>query len=219
MAVRTDAPGPGAATRNRAQARQEAAYAMQRAAHSLAVEPAALSVAAYRAFRAGQHDASLPSPLTISLLFVGWQHACEHIAVLTCDEMAVEADVVRTLYGDPSCRRRAHATRGHEGQPRPPGARPEPRRRPRVRHLPRRQCGVPPMRRAAVRASLKLAHDTEQEADVEGSHHCDARRDRAAVARSDESRAVGQRPGQVSAHAPAERARRRGRRRGCVRSA
>jgi hypothetical protein len=114
MAPRADAPGPGAATRNRAQARQEAASAMQRAAHSLAVEPAALSVAAYRAFRAGQHDASLPSPLTISLLFVGWQHACEHIAVLAGDEMAVEADVVRALYGDPSCRRRAHATRGHE---------------------------------------------------------------------------------------------------------
>jgi hypothetical protein len=85
---------------------------MQLAARSFAVEPTALKVATYRAFRAAQGEAGLPSPLAISLLFAGWQHACEHVAALTCDEVAVEAEVVRTLYGDPSCRQRAHDTAG-----------------------------------------------------------------------------------------------------------
>ena len=85
---------------------------MQLAARSLAIEPTALRAATYRAFRAAQGEAGLPSPLAISLLFAGWQRACEHVAALTCDEVAVEAEVVRTLYGDPSCRRRAHDTSG-----------------------------------------------------------------------------------------------------------
>ena len=83
---------------------------MQLAARWLAVEPTALRVAAYRAFRAAQDEPGLPSPPTISLLFAGGQRACEHVAALTCDEMAVEAEVVRALYGDPSCRRRAQGT-------------------------------------------------------------------------------------------------------------
>ena len=61
---------------------------MQLAARSFAVEPTALKAATYRAFRAAQGEAGLPSPLAISLLFAGWQHACEHVAALTCDEVA-----------------------------------------------------------------------------------------------------------------------------------
>ena len=99
------------AKRTRTQARREATWAMQLAARWLAVEPTALRAGAYRAFRAAQDEPGLlPSPLTISLLFAGWQRACEHVAAPTCDEVAVEADVVRALYGDPSCRRRAHGT-------------------------------------------------------------------------------------------------------------
>jgi hypothetical protein len=109
-AVASYAPNVEAAKRTLTQARREATWAMQLAARWLAVEPTALRVAAYRAFRAAQDEPGLPSPLTISLLFAGWQRACEHVAAPTCDEVAVEADVVRALYGDPSCRRRAHGT-------------------------------------------------------------------------------------------------------------
>jgi hypothetical protein len=83
---------------------------MQLAARWLAVEPTALRAADYRAFRTVHDEPGLPSAIAISLLFVGWQRACEHVAALTCDEVAVEAEVVRALYGDPSCRRRAHGT-------------------------------------------------------------------------------------------------------------
>lgn len=121
MAVATNV---GAATHGRAQAREQAARAVQLAARSLAVEPTALRAASYRAFRAARGDAGLPSPLAISLLFAGWQRACSQVSALTCDEVAVEAEVVRTLYGDPSCRQRAYGTCG--GGPRAPagGARP-----------------------------------------------------------------------------------------------
>jgi len=105
------------ATRSRMQARDEAARAMQLAARSLAIEPAALTATAYRTFRAAQ-EPGLPSPLTISLLFVGWQRACEHVTALTCDEAEVEADVVCALYGDPAAHQRARATCRHDGQPR-----------------------------------------------------------------------------------------------------
>jgi hypothetical protein len=110
MTVWTETQHTGSGTRDRAQARQDAAGAMRRAAEELRVEPAALSVAAYRAFRDRQETSGLPSPLTISLVFLGWQRACEHVAVLTSDETQVEAEVLQTLYGDPSCRRRAHGT-------------------------------------------------------------------------------------------------------------
>jgi hypothetical protein len=108
--VGSDAPNVGAATLGRPQARAEAARALQLAARWLAVEPTAVRAAAYRTFRAAQGDAGLPSSLAISLLFTGWQRACEHAAALTFDEVAVEAEVVRTLYGDPSCRQRVHGT-------------------------------------------------------------------------------------------------------------
>jgi hypothetical protein len=97
---------------------------MQLAAASLSVEPAALRATDYRAFRAAQDEVGLPSVLAISLLFAGWHRACEHVAALTCDEVAVEAEVVRTLYGDPSCRRRAHSTRGRVSRKRPEGSKP-----------------------------------------------------------------------------------------------
>lgn len=110
MAMSTDAPDAPPATHDRTWARREAAAAMRRAAVSLRVEPAALSVAAYRVFRDREHDPGLPSPLAISALFVGWQRACEHVAAFAGDEVAVEAEVTRTLYGDPSRRQRAHGT-------------------------------------------------------------------------------------------------------------
>ena len=120
MATQLAAPTVGVTTHSRMHARGQAASAMQLAAHSLAIEPAVLSTAAYRTFRATtfratQQEPSLPSPLAISLLFFGWRRACEHLVALTCDEEGVEADVVRALYGDPSCRQRAHATCGHDG--------------------------------------------------------------------------------------------------------
>jgi hypothetical protein len=99
---------------DRAHARREAACAIQLAARSLALEPAALSAAAYRDFCAREDQLSLPSWLAISVLFVGWQRACEQVLALTYDEANIEADVVRMLYGDPSRRHRAYATAGHE---------------------------------------------------------------------------------------------------------
>lgn len=93
--------------RDRAQARRQAAYAIQLVARSLAVDPAALSAAAYRGFCAHREELHLPSSLAISVMFVGWQRACEQVSALTYDEAAVEADVVRILYGD------HHAVAGH----------------------------------------------------------------------------------------------------------
>ena len=117
MAVEPKAPDIGASRRDRTEARHEAACAIQLAARSLAVEPAALSAAAYRAFCAGQEEPGLPSSLAISVLFVGWQRAREQVAALTYDEANVEASVVRVLYGDPSRRHRAYATAGHDPLP------------------------------------------------------------------------------------------------------
>jgi hypothetical protein len=102
----------GAGRRSRIQARKEAADAMLLASRWLAIDPATLSAAAYRTFLAKQDDPHLPSPVAISMLFFGWHRACEHVAGLTYDEVAVEANVVRALYGDPAGRQRAHATRG-----------------------------------------------------------------------------------------------------------
>jgi hypothetical protein len=98
---------------DRAHARREAACAIQLVARSLAVDPAALSAAAYRGFCAHREELHLPSSLAISVLFVGWQRACERVPALTYDEADVEADVVRLLYGDPSRRHRDHATASH----------------------------------------------------------------------------------------------------------
>ncbi len=108
----------GVVTPARGQAHQEAAAAMQRAARWLSVEPSALRAADYRSFRARQDDQVLPSALRISVLFAGWQRAREQVATLTCDEVEVEAQVVRALYGDPASRRDTYATapgppRGH----------------------------------------------------------------------------------------------------------
>ncbi len=94
----------------RGQAHQQAAVAMQCAARWLSVEPSALRAADYRAFRARQAEHVLPSALRISVLFAGWQRAREQVATLTRDEVAVEAQVVRTLYGDSACRRDAYGT-------------------------------------------------------------------------------------------------------------
>lgn len=60
--------------------------------------------------RTRQDEHALPSALRISVLFVGWQRAREQAATLMSDELAVEAQVVRTLYGDPVCRRDAYGT-------------------------------------------------------------------------------------------------------------
>ena len=105
----------------RAHARREAACAIELVARSLAVDPAALSAAAYRAFCTRQEDLHLPSSLAISVLFVGWQRACEQVSALTYDEANVEADVVRMLYGDPSRRQRDYATAGHDQMEEPLG--------------------------------------------------------------------------------------------------
>ena len=83
---------------------------MQHAARWLSVEPSALRAADYRAFRAGQDDRSLPSALRISVLFAGWERARGQVATLALDDTAVEAHVVRALYGDPLCRRDAYGT-------------------------------------------------------------------------------------------------------------
>jgi hypothetical protein len=99
---------------DRAHARHEAACAIQLVARSLAVDPAALSAAAYRGFCAREEKLSLPSWLAISVLFVGWQRACEQVSALTDDDADVEAKVVRALYGDPSRRHCAYATVGHD---------------------------------------------------------------------------------------------------------
>jgi hypothetical protein len=117
MAVWTDIPKAAAAMHNRTRARQQAEAAIQRVAFSLRVEPAALSVAAYRVFRDRERDPGSPSPLAISVLFLGWQRACEHVAALVRDDAHVEADVARKLYGDPSCRQRAHGTSGRLSRP------------------------------------------------------------------------------------------------------
>ena len=100
----------GVGTSARGQAHQEAAVAMQHAARWLAVEPSALRAADYRAFRARQDAHALPSALRISVLFAGWQRAREQVATLTRDEVAVEAQVVRALYGDPVCRSDTYGT-------------------------------------------------------------------------------------------------------------
>lgn len=54
-----------------------------------------------------------PTAGPIGTLFAGWQHVGGHVAPARRDEVAVEADVVRTLYGDPSGRQRSHNTRRH----------------------------------------------------------------------------------------------------------
>lgn len=82
-------PSPGhpavARERHSRGPREQALWAMRMAARSLAGDPATLSAAAYRSFRAAHDDASLPSALTISLLFGGWHRACEHLALPTRD--------------------------------------------------------------------------------------------------------------------------------------
>ena len=94
----------------RGQAHREAAVAMQHAARWLSVEPSALRAADYRAFRARQDERALPSALRISVLFAGWQRAREQVPALTRDEVAVETEVLRVLYGDPVSRRDAYGT-------------------------------------------------------------------------------------------------------------
>jgi hypothetical protein len=95
---------------DRTQARAEAACAIQLAARSLSLDPAALSASAYRTFCAEQAEHDLPSSLAISVLLVGWQRAREQVTALIHDDVAVEARVVQKLYGDPSRRHRDHAT-------------------------------------------------------------------------------------------------------------
>ena len=62
------------------QAREDALRAIHLAAHHWSVEPAALTMHDYRAYRSAQGDNTLPSALTISTLFSGWQRAREHLA-------------------------------------------------------------------------------------------------------------------------------------------
>jgi hypothetical protein len=95
--------------------KQHAMQAMQLAARFLAIEPASLKVADYRGYRNAQGETDLPSPLAISVLFAGWQRACEHLATATRNDEAVEAEVVCALYGDPALRHQAYATCGGVG--------------------------------------------------------------------------------------------------------
>lgn len=81
---------------------------MRSAARWLSIEPTALSAEAYRAFRDANGGSSLPSPLTISILFAGWQRAREHVCSLTYDDAAVEAEVSRAVHGDPAYVHRAY---------------------------------------------------------------------------------------------------------------
>ncbi|MGC2372346.1 MAG: hypothetical protein WA484_00580 [Solirubrobacteraceae bacterium] len=48
----------------------------------------------------------------IGTLLAGWQRTGRHATPPRRDDIAIEADVVRALYGDPSHRRRAHNTGG-----------------------------------------------------------------------------------------------------------
>jgi hypothetical protein len=95
-------------------ARLEATRAIQLAARSLAVEPAELGAATYRAFCAREAELRLPSWLTISVLFAGWQRACEQVSALSRDEADVEPNAIRMLYGDPSRCHLLYATSSHE---------------------------------------------------------------------------------------------------------
>jgi hypothetical protein len=117
MAAEPHMPVSDSPRHDRAHARREAACAIQVVARSLEVDPAALSAAAYRGFCARQGELHLPSSLTISVLFVGWQRACEQVSAVTHNDADVEANVVRMLYGDPSRRHHAYATAGHERTP------------------------------------------------------------------------------------------------------
>ncbi len=82
---------------------------MRGAAAWLSIDPAALSAEAYRAFReAAEGGSAMPSALTISILFAGWQRAREHVASLTYDDRAIEQEVTRAVCGDPSCLHRAY---------------------------------------------------------------------------------------------------------------
>jgi hypothetical protein len=62
-------------------ARAAALAAIVEAAGDLGVEPASLSRPAYRAVCRDRAHGELPSALTISALFGGWQRAREQIAV------------------------------------------------------------------------------------------------------------------------------------------
>lgn len=93
-----------------ARAREDALAAMEHAAQWLAIEPSALSADAYRAFREANEGAGMPSPLSISLLFAGWERAREQVAALSRDNAVVESEVIRAIYGDPDCRHRAYGT-------------------------------------------------------------------------------------------------------------
>jgi hypothetical protein len=53
-----------------------------------------------------------PNAGAIGTLFAGWQRTGRHANPPICDDIAIEADVVRALYGDPSHRRLAHNTSG-----------------------------------------------------------------------------------------------------------
>ncbi len=96
-------------------AREDALAAMEHAAQWLAIEPSALSADAYRAFREADGGAHMPSPLSISILFGGWERAREHVSALSRDNAVVEAEVIRAIYGDPDCRHRAYGTSAHAG--------------------------------------------------------------------------------------------------------
>lgn len=91
-------------------AREDALAAMEHAAQWLAIEPSALSADAYRAVREADGGEQMPSPLSISILFGGWERAREHACALSRDNVVVEAEVIRAIYGDPDCRHRAYGT-------------------------------------------------------------------------------------------------------------
>jgi len=79
--------------------RQVAVTALREAAVRTQVQPAELTVPAYRTFR-GQavHAERPPSELTISLLFGGWHRACDEAARRPW-RADVEGEVRAHLYG------------------------------------------------------------------------------------------------------------------------
>lgn len=125
-ATPAEEPGPGAREHpahaggvHLARAREDALAAMEHAAQWLAIEPSALSAEAYRAVREADEGAGMPSLLSISLLFAGWERAREQVAALSRDNAVVEAEVIRAIYGDPDCRHRAYGTSVAHPKPAP----------------------------------------------------------------------------------------------------
>ncbi len=96
-ATRAQRPADGAVELTRVRA--DALAAMQSAAQWLSIDACALSIDAYRAFRATEDSLTVPSPVAVSILFGGWQRALEHVATSPADVAAVEEETIRGIHG------------------------------------------------------------------------------------------------------------------------